>query len=212
MSIFNATDAQLVSDAANFAESATSYMTEAGFTAAEVLEATNAATEYAGAFDANVAARIAARGAVQAKDQARSHALSVIRQMANKVYANPNIDPDIIARLGLPVHQRPGGVVLPVPPSNLDAKPKSNGTIHLTWKPNGNRPGAIYWIEVKTGDNGEWILHATTTRHKFTLQNQTPGVKKYIRIKAARSIYVSAPSDAYVVYENGVAVQLQLAA
>ncbi|HZH99166.1 MAG TPA: fibronectin type III domain-containing protein [Fimbriimonadaceae bacterium] len=212
MKIYRAPDAQLVQDASNFAEAATSYMAEVGYTAAEVLAATNAATAFAEAFDANTDAKLAARSAVQAKDMARAQVLDVIREMAKKAYANPNVTPDVIARLGLPVHEKPGGTVIPQTPSNLDAVAKSNGTVHLTWKSNGNTRGAIYWIEVKTGENGEWVLHGTTTRHKYLLTGQTPGVKKYIRLRAARSIYVSPPTDAYVVYENGNVVQLQIAA
>ena len=73
-----------------------------------------------------------------------------------------------------------------------------------------NTYGAVYVVETK-GETGDWEQIFSTTKTRIVLNNFTPGVPAWFRIKAQRNNLWSTPSNEQAIYHSG-GMSLSLAA
>jgi len=172
-----------------------------GFDTADVDEVLAAATSFNTALIASTTAREAAKGAVVTKDAAKQSATTIARTYAQRVKTNPLATPAILSSMGITPGVTPSGPL--VPPNDLTAAPKSDGSCFLKWKRNGNSRGTVYVLESKIGAFGAWVWQANVTGLRYTDFGAIAGQQKSYRVRAQRAGATSAPSSAVVIYDLG---------
>lgn len=127
-----------------------------------------------------------------------------LNKTAAKIQASLKNDFDVsnsfIEQAGFNVSDGVKSVIVPLRPSDLVVTGTSDGINLLKWSRNGNKPGTLYIIEAKTGDDGEWIMIDVVKTLKFEHKNQIPGVKMQYRVKSKRNDTTSTASNVAVVY------------
>jgi hypothetical protein len=208
--IFKATDSELVAQASTLVGVASSNASILQLTPADIVTMTGLSTAYGTSYSTMVTARDAARASTQTKDTAKAALIANFRAFARRAYANPNVSDALIAQLGLPVHDTTRTPINPVAPINLVANSFANGEVKLRWKRGGNpRNGIVFWVEASF-DLANWSVVGTSTRASFALQDQTPGLTRYFRVRATATDKISAPSNEAVIYpsESGSALSV----
>lgn len=137
------------------------------------------------------AARGVFDGAMEAKENLRESALEMFGQLLSVMYAQPAVTPEAISGLTLTPRSGVKVPITPVEPANLVATPSANGTVRLSWRPNGNKYGVIYEIEAADADESNWTVISTTTKTKITLSGFAPGTPKWFRVRATKNGLVS---------------------
>ena len=209
--IFESTDSELVAAAATFASVANSNSTILSLSPGDITAISAASTTYGTGYGAMVTARDASKAATQVKSNNRKALLALYRTYAKKFYANPAVPSNLIAALGLPVHEGGRTPVVPVPPADLVAVGESNGDNGLKWKRNGNAGSVVFLLE-ESLDGAVWSLFGMTKKTKFTHTDQVPGTTKYYRVRGSANGIISSPSNSAVVYPLGLGAELHLAA
>lgn len=129
---------------------------------------------------------------------------NLLNKLAAKIQALLKNDSDVsnsfIEQAGFNVNDGVKSVIVPLSPTNLVVTGTSDGINLLKWSKNGNKPGTLYIIEAKTGDDGEWIMIDVVKTLKFEHKNQIPGVKMQYRVKSKRNDTTSTASNVAVVY------------
>lgn len=119
----------------------------------------------------------------------------------NKTFkANEAISASLLELLGLDANDSNLTGSTPQQPTALVAEGFSNGINALKWNKNGNKPNTVYIIEARAETAPDFVFVGTTTKTKFAHKNQTPGARKFYRVKAIRKETESTYSNEAVVY------------
>jgi len=147
----------------------------------------------------------------QATDELKQSKTAVLRdkrKITNKKVAslskifkaNEDVPASLIELLGLDAND--GNLTLSTPqqPTELTVEGFSNGINQLKWNRNGNKPNTVYIIEGRIESEPNFSFAGTTTKRKFADKNQTPGIRKFYRVRAMRHDQESTNSNEAVVY------------
>ncbi|HEY0429239.1 MAG TPA: hypothetical protein VGC76_15775 [Pyrinomonadaceae bacterium] len=114
--------------------------------------------------------------------------------------ANKNVTAHLLESMGLHAHGDSAISSVPVAPVDLVVSGSSNGTNNLKFGGGGNVSRTNYIIEAKTGDANTYSFVAVTTKTRYEHKNQTPGLRVFYRVKAARNDSESSYSNEAVIY------------
>lgn len=123
-----------------------------------------------------------------------------VGSLNNAFKAIDGLPSNIIEELGLNVGTGNFSPVAPSTPADLVVTGTSDGTNSLKWKRGGNRSGAMFIIEAKVGDSGNWTMIDAVTGVVYKHRNQSPGVKIQYRVKAKRGEFESGYTNTAVIY------------
>ncbi len=169
-----------------------------------------AASAFNTAFNTAESAKVSSRYATQEKqDQYRSTA-EVIRDYAQALKSNPLVTDEILEECGFEPSPAPAGPV--VPPSDLTAKPQSDGMCLLKWKRNGNSTNTVYIVEAQIGSSSTWTVINAGTNLSYKDFDATPGIQRVYRVKARRRNVTSPASPSATIYPGGTSTTLSIAA
>jgi hypothetical protein len=183
-----------------------------GLGSADLSAISNAQSGFDAALANHLSLRQLALGATSAKTASRKTTAQVFRKYARIIQAKPGVSAQLKAELGLPLHDDQPTPVIPVPPTDLSSVGFANGENRLRWSRNGNQYNTVFIIEARHNDTDEWTIVGTTTRSRFTHNDQIPGRRMYYRIRARRTTHTTAPSDETVVYADVDQSEFQAAA
>jgi hypothetical protein len=85
-------------------------------------------------------------------------------------------------------------------PTELSANGFSNGINKIRFSGNNRRSSVVYEVWRRHGDNGPWLLHATTTKQSFIDRSVRPGQYYEYRVRAVAAKSISNFSNTAVVY------------
>jgi len=133
----------------------------------------------------------AAKAATQARDTQVAATLELIADWANQWQADGTIAPELIAELGLVVHDT---VPTPRPvfvPTDITVAPSATGTNWVRWHRNGNAQGIKFDLQVAYDGTDNWVSVTTVTAASYKHQGQTPGRETTYRVRARNGNNVS---------------------
>ena len=141
--------------------------------------------QYNEARTAAVAAESAARDQVAAKNQALEQLVDNMRLDLKYAEMTAKDAPDQLAKLGWGPRRDPRGLEIPGVVRDLSIKSRGEGWLVLDWKPpaGGGAP-AVYHIERRRRDGGEWEQAAHAIASEGLLADQDPGVEWEFRVYA----------------------------
>jgi hypothetical protein len=149
---------------------------------------------------AAVAAESAARDQVAAKNQALEQLADNMRLDFRYAEVTAKDTPDQLLKLGWGPRRDPRSLELPGVVRSLSVKSQGAGWLVLDWKPpaGGGEP-AVYHIERRRRDGGEWeqVAHAIATEE--LLADQELGVEWEFRVFAENRAGVGEPSTVLAV-------------
>lgn len=181
-------------------------------TAPQASSLEDAATLFATSVADLPAARATFETALETKDGLRASTLELFGQLLNLVYAQPAVTPEILTTLDLTPRSTSKTPVVPVTPTTLVALPNVDGTVKVSWKPNGNKYGVVYELEVSDMDESNWAVVASVTKKSVTLEGFEPGVPKFFRVRATKNGEESPWSLVEGIYLPQPGVSLSIAA
>lgn len=158
-----------------------------------------------------IAAKAAYRSAVDLRDAKRLACASAVSGIANQVYSNRSVTPEMISALGLSPRSTARTRHQPKTPIELTATPQPDGGALLKWAANGNVRGTTYSVEART-EGGEWRLCSNTCRCRLSVGGLTPGAPVSFRVIASKNEALSEPSAPTTVYAPLATPALRLAA
>lgn len=144
----------------------------------------------------------------KAEAKASTTKLNGTRETLDELYAkakrtakDSGVSADKLAEINFEADDTGKSAVVPQTPLDLLVEGFSNGKNSLKWNRNGNKPGTIFIVEAKTGDETKFSIVGTTTKSNFDHKDQKPGVKQVYRVRAQRGDDFSDYSNEAVVYE-----------
>ena len=156
--------------------------------------------QYNEARTAAVAAESAARDQVAAKNEALEQLVDNMRLDLTYAEQLAKDAPEQLAKLGWGPRRDPRSLEIPGVVRDLSVKSQGEGWVVLDWKPpaGGGTP-AVYHLERRRRDGGEWaqIAHAIATEE--LLSDQEVGVELEFRVSAENRAGVGEPSTVLVV-------------
>jgi hypothetical protein len=181
----------------NFASKCTQYTSLVGFTPAQLLQISNASSEFTDALTTLDGAKIFQKSATAAKVEARSSTVELARTFAKKVRGVPGIPASVLQEFGI-VSSTESGPVTTV--TSLTVFGCSDGVNKLTWNRGKNSPSTIFIVEYKEDGAATWNFAAAVTRTTFSHDEQVPGQMTWYRIISTRAGDSSAPTPPVAVY------------
>lgn len=151
------------------------------------------------------------KAAVAAKDAKREEVLDSFLPIVKKLYANPAVSDQMLAKIGLAERPTMGRRSTPQAPTQLDAVAFANGSVKLRWNRNGNTTATVFTIWASTPAGG-WAQAWTGTTTRVTLNGFTPGVERSFKVTASVNNRTSADSNVETIYFGGDGVELDVAA
>ncbi len=148
--------------------------------------------------------------AFEARNVKWEQLLDAIGDFTKRIYADPNVDDQMLKAAGLSERAVPAARP-PQLPLELVATPNANGTVELKWKRNGNPPNAVFVVESR-GATGGWSVVGNFTVTRVTVNNFAPGVERFFRVYATRNNQSSLKSNEAVIYPDGESFTLSEAA
>jgi hypothetical protein len=161
-----------------------------GLTLPDVAALQTQLTNLNSSYAARDAAFNAAKGATQDRDGEIKTTLEAIAGWANQWQAT-DVDPQLIADLGLIVHDTTPTTRPVFTPSDLTVTPNATGTNWVRWNRNGNQQGIKFDLQVAYDGSDNWTAVTTVTAASYKHQGQTPGRETAYRVRARNGNTVS---------------------
>lgn len=187
--------------------SPTTYALTAGIST----ELSSAYSQYDTALQAVLLAELNYKAAVQAKDLKRKALADKFSDYLPICYATQTVTNDELAQLGLKPRVPRSGTLPPQIPMDLVASIITGGVVQLKWKRNGNTSTTTFVVQKKVED-GAWENAWIGSRSKVELTGYAPGVMVTFRVYAVKADEQSVPSNVAVIYDDGGAGELPIAA
>lgn len=183
-----------------------------GFIAGQVTNLSNVVDVFDDAVVSHTDAKAAAKAATQYRDATRETASQTFALMVNEAYNNPAVTDAMIASAGLEPRDKSRTKQIPQTPIDLLVTPFANGSITLSWKPNGSTYGVTYVIETQNPGAENWSVYDVTNKTKATYYGFAPGEEKWFRVVAKKTDQTSDPSLPASIYSPASAPSLRVAA
>ena len=182
-----------------------------GLTEDEVEVVDDANSEFNSRINTAVVLENDRKAAVAAKDAKRDEVLDTFMPIVKKLYANPAVSDQMLAKIGLAERRKPRYRTAPQTPTQLDVVASANGSVKVRWNRNGSTPATVFTIWASTPTGG-WAPVWNGTRTRVTLTGFTPGVERSFKVSASLNNQTSADSNVETIYFGGDGVALDLAA
>lgn len=161
-----------------------------GLTLGDVTALQTQLTDLNAAYAARDAAFNAAKGTTQDRDSEIEAAIALTANWANQWQAQ-GIDSQLIADLGLTVHDTTPTTRPVFVPADMTVTPNATGTNWVRWARNGNAQGIKFDLEVAYDGSDAWTAVTTVTAASYKHQGQTPGRETAYRVRARNGNTVS---------------------
>lgn len=161
-----------------------------GLTLPDVTALQTQLTDLDAAYAARTTAFNAAKGATQDRDAQITAAKDLVASWANQWQAQ-GIDSQLLADLGLVVHDTTPTTRTVYVPSDITVTPNATGTNWVRWNRNGNVQGMKFDLEVAYDGSDVWTAVTTVTAASYKHQGQTPGRETAYRVRARNGNTVS---------------------
>lgn len=191
----------------NFVSVAAANDTALGLTIPDVTALQALLTDLNTAYAAREAAFNAAKGTTQDRDGEINAALDAIAGWANQWQAQ-GVDPQLIADLGLLVHDTTPTTRTVFTPSKMTVTPDAAGTNWVRWNRNGNVQGMMFDLEVAYDGGNDWTAVTTVTSASFKHMGQTPGRSTAYRLRARNGNTVSGWLTGTAYYAGAPSLQV----
>ncbi len=180
-----------------------------GYDAGDIAEVTAAVNTFQTKLTAANLAIDLAKAAVAEKNAAEAAVTTTLRKWSQTVKTNPLSTPEMFASMGIVPASPPDNSLNT--PTDLAARPDSDGTCRLSWNANGNILSTGYVVEASV-NGGAFAWLGNSSARSFVDMSATPGVHKTYRVRAFRAGETSAPSAGATIYASEEGNSLEIAA